>query len=239
MAKQGSQSGSQSSSKFPRTGFEARFQRAGSHARFLSKVPKNRFTKIPKGSHHAMFPRIGVQEQIPKRGYQARVPKQSSQEQICKQGFQAQVSKQNFCCSRQMVNKRVYLGLSQAVCKHHSDKLLLTFSRSCCCWGYSLGLFFHTATKFQWCPNQNSVRGGSWVLNMWVQWWLPHGFTNLSPRDCQDFWMRMFTIITIIFIHIPPSALIILNPRFSQQRDLFGSEIDGSSGNPLQQSKIA
>ena len=34
-----------------------------------------------------------------------------------------------------------YLGWSQAAFKHHSDKLLLTFSRSCCCSGYSLGLF--------------------------------------------------------------------------------------------------
>jgi len=35
----------------------------------------------------------------------------------------------------------VYFGLSQTAPKHHSDKHLLTFSCSCCCWGYSLGSF--------------------------------------------------------------------------------------------------
>ena len=37
-----------------------------------------------------------------------------------------------------MVNERFF----SVYLKHHSDKLLLTFSSSCCCWGYSLGLFF-------------------------------------------------------------------------------------------------
>ena len=42
-----------------------------------------------------------------------------------------------------MVNKR-FIGLSQAAFKHHSDNFLLTFSRNCCCWGYSLSLLVHS-----------------------------------------------------------------------------------------------
>ena len=43
---------------------------------------------------------------------------------------------------------KVYLGLSQTALKHHSDKLWLAFSCSCCCWSYSLGLLLVT---FSWC----------------------------------------------------------------------------------------
>ena len=152
--------------RFLGRGSQAMFSRAGSQARFPSKVLKQGFGKcsqeeVPKGSQEqvpkqgpqarfprtgsqadfqgrfarigfqARVPKTGFQEQVPKRAYQARVPKQSSQ--ICKQGVQAQVSKSKSCCFRSL--------LFQTVPKYHSDKYLLTFSCSCCCWGYSLGIF--------------------------------------------------------------------------------------------------
>ena len=43
---------------------------------------------------------------------------------------------------------KVYLSSSQTALKHHSDKLWLAFSCSCCCWSYSLGLLLVT---FSWC----------------------------------------------------------------------------------------
>jgi hypothetical protein len=37
---------------------------------------------------------------------------------------------------------KVYFSLSPTLFKHHPDKHLLNFSCTCCCWGYSLGLYF-------------------------------------------------------------------------------------------------
>ena len=148
-------------SKVPKSRFPSQVPKQGSQEQVTTS---NRFAKIPKGSqeqvpkqgsqeqvpkqgYHARFPRIGVQEQVPRNrfpgtGSQARLPSKSS-EANPRNRFASKVSsvQEKFWLFPTDGQEKVYLGLSQAAFKHHSDKLLLTFSRSCCCRGYSLGLF--------------------------------------------------------------------------------------------------
>jgi len=158
-------------SKVPKTGSQAKFPSQvpkGSQ----EEVPKQGFQEqVPKGSQ-AKFPGTGSQRfpkvptkrfpsKVLKSRFPSKVPRQGSQEQVPKSRFASKVTKQGFpskapwnrfaskvsrhrCPNKVFVvpDRWSYLGLSETALKHHSNKHVLTFSCSCCCWGFSLGLFF-------------------------------------------------------------------------------------------------
>ena len=161
VSKPGSQARFQSQvpGKVPEQGFQEQVPKGlqasfpGTGSQRFPKVPRSMFpSKVPR-------PKLGFQGQVSKNRFpgtcfQEQVSRNSFPSDVTKQGFRSKATRNRFArssgtgvhamflLSPRDGQKEVYLGLSQTAFKHHSDKLLLTFSCSCCPWGYSLGLFF-------------------------------------------------------------------------------------------------
>ena len=145
-----------SQEQVPKSRFPSKVPKRGSQASFPSKVPKqdsHRFQEqVSKTGFQASFAGIGFQgvtqvsrNRFPRTGSQARLPNKGSQAKLPGTDLQARCPGTGVQAKLLLFatdgHSKVYLGLSQTVFKHHSHKHLLTFSCSCCCWGYSLGLF--------------------------------------------------------------------------------------------------
>ena len=104
------------------------------------------------------------------------------------------------CCSRKMVNKR-FISVCLKQLSNIIPRIFLTFSRSCCCWGYFFGLFIAKQNLFalpgRLVPPCEPKRCGlesqlGWTLgglklscDFFVQT-IGHAI-NVNPREFSDF----------------------------------------------------
>ena len=133
-------------------------------ARFR-KIPKNRFPtkvsnqgfqpgKVPKQVSQARFPpgrgpQVRFPSKVLKSRFPSKVPKQGFPSKAPRNSFASKVSRHR-CPNKHIVVpdrwsikcfSRLISSSFQAFSNHDSNKHVLTFSCSCCCWGYPLGLF--------------------------------------------------------------------------------------------------
>ena len=120
-------------------GPQARFSRTGSQDRLPSKVRRKRFprTGFEEQVCRNRFPRTGSQARLPIKGSQAKLPATDLQARCPGRGVQAK-----FLLS-------VYLKQLPNIIPTNSCWLFHVYIIVvCCCWGYSLGLFFFRGARF-------------------------------------------------------------------------------------------